>query len=369
MARSFGDLARACEEACGVIASHSPSRPPIRLASCAPVAASQILMVVSSLPDSDPAAIGRERNRSDRRRNAPRRCGCSAPVAASHSFSVLSVAARQHAAAIGRERNRADPLECPSKVRMQRSRGRVPQLQRLVLAARQHAGAIGRERNRMDRSRSAPRRCAAGRPWPRPTASASCPRCPTARGLPSGENATEVTHIRNAPRRCGCSAPVAASHSFSVLSPLPDSTRAPSAENATDMTPSECPSKVRISAPVAASHSFSVLSSLPDSTRAPSAENATELTPPKCGMFGTISTWGRSWALACGAHERIARTARPRAKPGWQKRLSRITAPQFSKVANQPNNNPSRQGTSLRQDVGGNEIERPHAIRTSDPGT
>ena len=59
-----------------------------------------------------------------------------------------------------------------------------------------------------------------------------------------------------------------------------------------------CPSKVRSSRPVAASQSLTVLSPPPESRREPSAETAADLMPSECGMLGTISTLGRSWALA-----------------------------------------------------------------------
>ena len=218
----------------------------------------------------------------------------------------------------------------PLEGAQQRARGRVPQLQRLVLLPESSARAIGRERHRRETAtRRCPRRCAAAAPVAASHSFSVLSPLPESSARAIGRERHRVDRSWNAPRRCAAAAPVAASHSFSVLSQLPESTRVPSGENATEPThlrvplegaqqvpgrrvpqlertvsscptagacrrartppsrpSSECPSKVRSSAPVAASHSFSVSVPAAESRRVPSGENATEVTsssaPRRC---------------------------------------------------------------------------------------
>ena len=100
-----------------------------------------------------------------------------------------------------------------------RSRGRVPEPDRLVVRARRHQLAVRREGDRVDRARMAlerlQRRSRGRVPEPdRLVARAD------ATSLPSGEKATELTESEWPSSVCS-GAPVAASQSLTVLSPEP----------------------------------------------------------------------------------------------------------------------------------------------------
>ena len=167
-----------------------------------------------------PTARGRRRARTPptlTHSECPSKVRSSAPVAASHSLSVLSAAARQHAGAVGRERHRGDlarvPLEGAQQLPVAASHS-FSVLSSLPDSTRAPSGENATE---LTAARVPLEGAQQRRPWPRPTASASCPSCPTARGAPSGENATELT-LTECPSKVRSSAPVAASHSLTVLS-------------------------------------------------------------------------------------------------------------------------------------------------------
>src|SRR5262249_36516467 len=106
---------------------------------------------------------------------------------------------------------------------------------------------------------------------------------PEAMRLPSGLNATPLTHSV-CPLRVRSSLPVAASPTSTGVSPLPAPTRMPTGRSAPRLTQSVCPFRERVSLPVAASHTFTVLSSLPEAMRLPSGLNATQVTHSVCPL-------------------------------------------------------------------------------------
>jgi hypothetical protein len=85
--------------------------------------------------------------------------------------------------------------------------------------------------------------------------------------------------------------PVAASHTFTVWSKLAEARRRPSGLKQTLVTPSVCPSRVRISGPVAASQTFTIWSLLAEARRRPSGLKHTLVTASRCPRRVSKSAW------------------------------------------------------------------------------